>query len=145
MRNALIGSLLFLCACAATPPRPAGVTMLGPIEDQQRLAGVWRGTYDSIDNRTDGDMTLRFTPGLNSVGSMTLESQSAPTRVLWVRLAGREITGAFEPYVDPACACTVYATFTAIVDGDEMRGQVRHRVEQAWSDAGTWVATRVRE
>jgi hypothetical protein len=147
MRNALVVavSLLLLCACATTAPPPSGVSMFGPVEDQQRLAGVWRGTYDSVDDRTDGDVTLRFTPGSDSVGNMTLESRNAPTRVLWVRLAGREITGAFEPYVDPACSCTVYATFTATVDGDEMRGQVRHRVGMNWSDAGTWVAMRVRE
>lgn len=147
MRNAVVvASLVCVWACApASPPPPSGVMMLGAVEDQRRLAGVWRGTYDSVDDRTDGDVTLRFEPGSGSVGHMTLEAQSAPTRVLWVRLAGREISGAFEPYVDPACSCTVYATFSATVEGDEMRGQIRHRVGMNWSDAGTWVVTRVRE
>jgi hypothetical protein len=143
MRIALAAvCLLFLCTCAVPPAAPTGVSMFGPVEDQQRLAGVWRGHYDSIDDRTDGDVVLRFTPGSDSVGNMVLESRTAPTRVLWVRLAGREMSGAFEPYVDPACSCTVYATFTATVDGNEMRGQIRHRVGMNWSDAGTWVATR---
>ena len=146
MRLALVlVYLVVLSACAVVPPEPGRVTMLGPVEDQQRLAGVWRGYYDSIDDRTDGDLILRFTPGRDSVGNMILESRTAPTSVLWVRLAGREISGAFEPYVDSACSCTVYATFTATVDGDEMRGQIRHRVGMNWSDAGSWTARRVPE
>ena len=134
--------LLFTVACATAPPPEPVVTVFGTVEDQQRLAGLWRGQYDAINDRLDGDIVIRFTPGADAVGSVQIESRTAPSRVMWVRIVGALLSGAFEPYDDPACSCTVYATFTATVDGDEMRGEIRHRVGMNWKDAGTWVATR---
>ena len=142
MKSVVVVCLLVVLGCASAPPPEPSVTVFGTPEDQMRLAGIWRGQYDALNSRRDGDIVIRFMPGADAVGSVQIESGTAPSRVMWVRIVGRELSGAFEPYVDPECSCTVYATFTATVDGDEMRGQIRHRVGMNWSDAGTWLATR---
>lgn len=130
MRTFIILLCVFsVTGCVSPPARPA-LHVIGSSDDQQRLAGVWKGRVE------DREFELRF-------DDATLAGLSeTPARILWVRVSGANVSGALAPQFDANCSCDVYTTFDAVLEGSVLRGTLQRRVRLEWHDAGTWLAER---
>ncbi len=141
--SALILALVpALIGCASRVSSTPTITPVIASEiDQQSFTGIWRGDVDSADPRFAGTVEFRFRPG----GAVILPSHPVPSRILWVRLTGDKLSGALEPYFDPARASEVYTTFDGTLSYGLLRGTLHERTNMRWQDSATWTVARVAE
>lgn len=137
--------ILFLAVACASPKQISRSPVIGTPAELERFAGTWRGTVDAPPEqvRSPLEFVIRST-GSPSSASFSLSGGQA-VHILWIRLSGRTMTGAVEPYFDASCSCEVYAIIEATLDetGRRLRGSFRQRVQHMWRDTATWSAERV--
>lgn len=131
--------MLSLAACSTAGPALRVTPVIATAEEQRSFAGVWRGHVDSADARFAGQVEFRFEPG----GAVIIPPQSAPARILWVRITPSGVSGALEPYFDVARGADVYTTFDATLHGTTLSGVLRERVGMRWTEAATWSVRRI--
>ncbi len=135
----LVLATAVLTGCALSNPPTQVTPVIATLQDTQTVAGVWRGSVESTDDRFAGTVEFRFEAG----GAVIVPSHPSPSRILWVRITGDHISGALEPYFDKWRASEVYSTFEATLTDGVMHGTLRERVHMRWNDAAKWTAQHV--
>lgn len=138
--------ILFLAGACASPKQTSqSPVVIGTPTELERFAGTWRGTIDAPPEQMRSPLGFVIHSAASSGGASLSVSRGQPVRILWIRLSGRTMTGAIEPYIDASCSCEVYAIFESTLDetGRRLHGSSRQRVRHVWRDAATWSAERV--
>jgi hypothetical protein len=133
-------AVLMAVALVHAPAVAQEVTPVVATDEQMQLfAGVWRGHVESDDPRFAGEVELRF----GREGAVVIRSHSEPSRILWLRLTSRGMSGALQPYFDRARGSEVYTTFEATRADGTLNGVLRERVHMQWWETARWTARRV--
>lgn len=152
---------LLLAACASAPGR---VPLFG---DPSALTGEWAGQYVSEESGRSGTIVFRLTagqdtargdvvmlvprspqeaPGFMPAGTAAWPGQAIDARVLTIKFVQVEagwVRGRLDPYLDPACNCTVETTFDGLQKGDVITGTFATRpVGRTVTQRGRWHVSR---
>lgn len=143
--SAVVVSLAVSAGCSlAMRPVPVSASHI----QWQALAGEWRGTYRmdgydrqgtiafklvAVEEQASGEV-LMIPERTGWPYSMNHPSQGPPTArpeprtelltIRFVEAADGTLSGTMDPYWDPDRRCTAHASFTGIVDGDSVSGNV---------------------
>lgn len=150
-----------VAACASGAP--AVPVTAGP-EGTASLAGSWRGEYHSPETGRSGSIVFHLDAGRDTAeGDVVMiprgaggpvqrvlvpgepvrtPGQSQSLTIRFVRLEGNQVSGALDPYREPACNCTAYTTFTGTLSGNRISGAFITRA-RGGPTSGTWTADRV--
>ena len=150
---------LMLAACwgvAACVYQPAAVRLQGAHSDLAALGGRWIGEYNSEESGRNGTILFRLIAARDSAyGDVLMISGTMPQgatrpdsvmargtsqllRIAFVRVDGRQVSGAMEPYMDPSCECTVRPTFIGALRGDRIHGTYITHLPGGREHTGTW-------
>lgn len=138
--------ILFLAGACASPKQTSqSPVVIGTPTELERFAGTWRGTIDAPPEQVRSPLEFVIHSAGSPSSALFSVSGGQAVHILWIRLSGRKMTGAIEPYFDASCSCEVYAIFEATLDetGRWLHGFSRQRVQHVWRDAATWSAERV--
>lgn len=149
-----------LAACwsiAACLYQPAAVRLQGSHVDLAALGGRWVGEYTGEQSGRNGTILFRLIAAQDSAygdvlmiaGGKLPQGATAPEstlprgtsqllRIAFVRVNGRHVSGAMEPYMDPACECTVHTTFFGTLRGDQIEGTYVTRFPGGREQSGSW-------
>jgi hypothetical protein len=161
-----LAAIALVTACAHVP---APVPLTGPPDDLAALVGEWAGlyVYDGAGQRGGSILFRLDTVGDTARGDvlMSLPRQDAPPMLLppegeswsgtgpgvqllsirFVRTARGIVTGALEPYTDPACDCTLMTTFQGRVADHLIEGTfLARRADSEEVQRGRWKVDRRR-
>ncbi len=141
----LLVAMIFV---ACTPPPPS-IPVLAESVDLAKLAGEWGGDYNNSAGRS-GIITFTLSAGKDTAsgdvmmfpagsqqpylppdypqGMGTIGRHSQALKIRFVRVAGLNVSGTLEPYVDPDCGCVLATTFQGRLDQDLIEGTFVSRI-----------------
>lgn len=161
VRFVLIGmTFVAFGGCAGSSPP---VPVVGPPADISRLAGNWYGEYSSAESGRSGSIVFTLTAGSDTASGDVVMTPRMPARpasgqhptagaqapitqtltIRFVRVAGGQVSGALDPYTDPACGCTLHTRFVGRLTADTLQGTYTSLHEQTRNvQHGRWRAVR---
>ncbi len=150
-------------ACGYNPPI---VPLSGNDPDVSHLIGEWVGEYESAETGRLGSIVFTLPAEADTAfgevvmvpeetglpirryhGPIDPPTERASAEVLtirFVRIADHHVSGALDPYRDPACGCTLLTTFEGEHQDNRIEGTFvsRHRESGKTSVGGWWVRRR---
>jgi hypothetical protein len=167
MNRAIAFSWAALMTAASGCARQApGIELASSDFDVEPLVGQWRGSYSSAQTGRTGTIAFTLNAGESAASGnvvmlpkpdslLTQEERemmsNVPARTIlkihFVRKEGGSISGALDPYTDPACACIVNTAFTGrFVEGPAIEGSYTTVPTAPGSSvtSGHWRVTRVK-
>ena len=159
--SAVFMMTLAAVGCAANPDPVPLVASPGAVS---RLAGEWRGSFESDQSGRAGSILFRIeagsdtahgdvlmVPGQMNAPRPSIYEMPAPgvepalLRVRFVQVASDVVRGELAEYRDPQCGCRLRTTFEGTVRGDEISGTFTSvHLETALRQVGRWRVERTR-
>ncbi|HZS38802.1 MAG TPA: hypothetical protein VFF06_18345 [Polyangia bacterium] len=140
MRNLIASILLAAAGCAQTAP---SVDVKGSDVDVGLLAGKWEGTYQGKESGRSGTILFDLYAGNRIAEGKVMMNGAQPLAIKFVEVAGKNLDGTLEPYLDPSCNCNVETRFTGRRRGQVLEGTFTTTpVGTTQQQGGTWTVTR---
>jgi hypothetical protein len=126
------------CAASLT-----AVPVKGKDAEVFAMRGEWVGEYSSSDTGRSGTIRFVLRPGRKTAdGEVQMNlpgDEQRQLRIAVLRIAGDELHGKLERYVDPACQCQVDTDFIGTMSDGAIAGTfTTHPVGTDKALAGTW-------
>jgi hypothetical protein len=130
MKRFMMPAFLFALVAVVSTGCAASLTAVpvkGKDADVFAMRGQWVGEYSSTDTGRKGSIRFSLRPGRKTAdGEVDMELPGAPEprmlRIAVLRVAGDELHGKLERYIDPACKCEVDTDFIGTLSDEAIEG-----------------------